>query len=195
MNKLMIAALFLICVVANVQAEINPVKFLNTPVSGSLSKFVSSLSSQGFEVINKSESVILKGEFLGRDVLVYPTVNRKNELWKVSVIFGSDYTEEEAVNAYNKFHTMFLENDNYKLKSGTVISPYTYGSVPYNAHHALGNYVTNGSTFNQMLNNNEGINEKSFIKMWIAPSAFMNDMYNIIVVYENLNNKTARPDF
>ncbi|WP_308497972.1 hypothetical protein [uncultured Anaerobiospirillum sp.] len=196
MRFLIIATLIFVCAISNAKAETKTTIFLGAPVSGSLDKFVSTLEQQGFYSDEDLGRLSLVGDFLGRTVALYPFVNTKNELWKVNIIFLGEYSAEQVVEEYNKIYTLFVENNNYKLNSGSILTPiHKYNGSIIDQFVESSIIATNPATFYQKSKNDESINDMSLIKIWIAPSLSMNNKYNIIAAYENHANKPQRPDF
>lgn len=103
-----ILMLLVLSSVVHAQKEIT--KFLGIPIDGTRSEMVQKLEAKGF--IYHPEYSTLKGEFNGRNVILYITTN-KEKVWRIMVLDETPLQENDVKKLFNTLCRQFENNAKY----------------------------------------------------------------------------------
>lgn len=110
-----------------VQSQNNHIDFKGISVNGHIDKFVNELKKQGFtEDYRSNGDVVMKGEFTGKDALVFILSTKKTKtVWKVSVYVDEDASWERLKSDYYEYVKL------YTTKYGAPSDHFEFFMKPY----------------------------------------------------------------
>ena len=208
MRKLVFALLMLLALSMNAQTY-NTVKFLGIPIDGSKAEVISQLKKKGYKPCKDpklAEYEALEGEFNGRDVHI-GIVTNNNKVYRIVVQDAKTLNEADIKIRYNTLVNQFMKNKKYFYNSNAVQLLDEDFDIAYEMS------VKNRriqSTFTQRLTDSEIESlliampeisgyDKEFQEILFEQAAYesnsvwfmiskLDDMYWIVLFYDNLNN-------
>lgn len=115
--------------ISSYSQETSILEFRGIPIQGTLNAFVAQLTQIGYEKkYEESSSAILKGKFIGHDVLVaIQSTPRTNLVWKVSVICQDDNAWTSLKSLYQETKELYLKKYTYDNSFEFFVDPYYEG--------------------------------------------------------------------
>ena len=154
----------------------NTITFKGIPIDGSINDFSISLEKLGYENIEDEDDVVFYGEFNGQKSFINPqTVN--NKVWRVAIIDAKSTDKNSIIARFNELLNQFMNNPKYKHYDGDTINyaedidyEILVHDKRYSAAFCLSDTKING-------------------RVWFTIYKQNIDAFNIIIFYENLDNK------
>ena len=154
----------------------NTITFKGIPIDGSINDFSTSLEKLGYENIEDEDDVVFYGEFNGQKSFINPqTVN--NKVWRVAIIDAKSTDKNSIIARFNELFNQFMDNPKYAYSEGSFIDndeDINYNilvkNFRYDATFCLSDTKING-------------------RVWFTIYRQNIDAFNIIMFYENLDNK------
>ena len=154
----------------------NTITFKGIPIDGSINDFSTSLEKLGYKNIEYKDDVFYYGEFNGQKSFINPqTVN--NKVWRVAIIGAKSTDKNSIIARFNELFIQFENNPKYKYYDGDTINydenieyEISIHNKRYSATFCLSDTKING-------------------RVWFTIYRQNIDAFNIIIFYENLDNK------
>ena len=154
----------------------NTITFKGIPIDGSINDFSTSLEKLGYENIEDEDDVVFYGEFNGQKSFINPqTVN--NKVWRVAIIDAKSTDKNSIIARFNELFNQFMNNPKYKHYDGDTINydeDIDYEILVYDKRYSAA-FCLSDTKINGLV--------------WFTISRQHSNAFNIIMFYENWDNK------